>query len=136
MEDIKFKLQGSTVFSVLGHHQLELDECSRHLNTFYGPECKMRCTRLNYGTISAQDIFDKAMDGTIAGLNGVRHIRDVFGKDNANHDKVLDNLLHRFRECSLTFNPKNASSAYLRSNSSVSFSRKMELSLHRAKSKP
>ena len=113
VEDIKFKLEGATVFSVLdmneGYHQLELDEDSRHLTTFYGTDCKMRYTRLNYGTISAQDIFDKAMDDTIAGLNGVLHIRDdfiVFGKGNADHDKALENLLHRFRECGLTFNPK------------------------------
>jgi len=65
----------------------------------------MRYTRLNYGTILAQDILDKEMDDTIAGLNGVLHIRDgftVFGKGNADHG----NLLHRFRECGLTFNPK------------------------------
>ena len=78
VEDIKFKLEGATVFSVLDmnedYHQLELDEDSRHLTTFYGTDCKMRYTRLNYGTISAQDIFDKAMDDTIAGLNGMLHI--------------------------------------------------------------
>ena len=68
MEDIKFKVEDSTVFSVLdmneGYHQLELDESSRHMNTFYRTECKMRYTRMNYGIISAQDIFDKAMDDT------------------------------------------------------------------------
>ena len=103
VEDIKFKLEGATVFGVLdmndGYHQLELDEGSRHLTTFYGTECKMRYTRLNHGTISAQDIFNKAMDDTIAGLNDVAHIRDnfiIFGKDNGDHDKALENLLHRF----------------------------------------
>ena len=58
VEDIKFKLEGYTVLSVLdmneGYHQLELDESSRHMITFYGTECKMRYTRLNYGPISAQ----------------------------------------------------------------------------------
>ena len=114
VEDRKFKLEGATVFSVLdmneGYHQLELHENSRHLATFYGKDCKMRYTRLNYGTISAQDIFDKAMDDTIAGLNGVLHIREdfiVFGKGNADHDKALENLLHRFRECDLILNPEN-----------------------------
>ena len=92
-----------------GYHQLELDESSRYLTTFYGAEGKMRYKRLNYGTISAQDMFDKAMDDTIAGLNGVLHIRDdfiVFGKGNTDHDEALENLLQRFQECSLTFNPK------------------------------
>ena len=68
VEDIKFKLNGATVSSFLdmndGYHQLELDESSRHMNTFYGTECKMRYTRMNYGIISTQDIFDKAMDDT------------------------------------------------------------------------
>ena len=49
------------------------------------------------------------MDDTIAGLNGVLHIRDdftVFRKGNADNDKALENLLRRFPDCGLTFNPK------------------------------
>ena len=64
---------------------------------------------MNYGTIAAQDIFGKAMDDTIARLDGMLHIRDGFmvtGKDNTHHDRALENLLQRFRECGLTFNPK------------------------------
>ena len=44
VEDIQFKLEGATVFSVLdmneGYHHLDLDEDSRHLATFYGTDCK------------------------------------------------------------------------------------------------
>ena len=54
VEDIKFKLEGATVFSVLdmneGYQQLELDESSKHMTTFYGTECKMRYTKLNLCT--------------------------------------------------------------------------------------
>ena len=49
------------------------------------------------------------MDDTIAGLDGVLHIRDnfiVFGKGKADYDKALENLLRRFQECGLTFSPK------------------------------
>ena len=113
MEDIKFKLEGATVFSVLdmneGYYQLELDESSRHMTTFYGTECKMRYTRLNYVRISAQDIFDKAMDDAISWLQVALYMRDdfiVFGRDNTEHDTAPENLLQRFRECGLTFNPK------------------------------
>lgn len=46
VEDIKFKLKGATAFSFLDtnkvYHQLELDESSRHMTTFYGTERKMR----------------------------------------------------------------------------------------------
>ena len=79
-----------------GYHQLELDEDSRHLTTFYGTDCKMRYTRLNYGTISARNLFDKAMNDTITGLNGVLHIRGdfiIFGLGHEDHDKALENLL-------------------------------------------
>ncbi|RUA05416.1 MAG: hypothetical protein DSY43_04620 [Gammaproteobacteria bacterium] len=113
IEDIKFKLEGACVFSVLdmneGYHQLKLDESSRHLTTFYGTTKKFRYKRLNFGAISSQDIFDKAMDDTIDGLEGVLHIRDdfvVFGKTLAEHDISLRALLQRFRECGLTFNLK------------------------------
>ena len=60
------------------YHQLEMDEDSRHLTKFHGTEQKMRYKRLNFGTISSQDIFDKAMDDTIEGIVGVLHIRDDF----------------------------------------------------------
>ncbi len=40
ISDIKFKLEGAKVFSVLdmneGYHQIELDEESRHFTTFHG----------------------------------------------------------------------------------------------------
>ena len=113
ISDIKFKLEGAKVFSILdmnkGCHQIELDKESHHLTTFHRTQQKMRYTRLNFGTISAQDIFDKAMDDTIDDLNGILHIRDdfiVYGRNNKEHDEALESLLQRFRECGLTFNPK------------------------------
>ena len=117
VSDIRFKLEGAKVFSVLdmneGYHQILLDKESRHLTAFHGTQQKMRYTRLNFGTISAQDIFDKAMDDTIDDLNGVLHIRDdfiVYGRSNKEHDEALESLLQRFRECGLTYNPNALSS--------------------------
>jgi hypothetical protein len=111
VEDIKYHLSGASVYSVLdmneGYHQLQLHQDSRHLTTFYGLTGKLRYTRLNYGTISAQDIFDQAMDDTIRGLKGVLHIRDdfiVYGSNTQEHNGRLEALLHRFREYGLTFN--------------------------------
>ena len=63
-----------------GYHQLELDEDSRHLTAFYGTDCKMRYTRLNYGTISARNIFDKVMNDTIDFI--------IFDLGHADHDKA------------------------------------------------
>ena len=106
VEDVKFKLNGATVFSVLdmneGYHQIELDENSRFITTFHGTENKLRYTRLNFGTISAQDIFDKAMDDTLCDFI-------LYGKADAqhdaetNHDIALENLFKRFRDSGLTF---------------------------------
>jgi len=79
--ELRLKEQGVIEGVIDGYHQLELDESSRHMTTFYGTECEMRYTRLNYGTI---------------------------------------------RECSLTFNHRNASFVCLRLNSSVLCSQKME----------
>ena len=49
VSDIRFKLEGAKVFSVLdmneGYHQIELDKGSRHLTTFHGTQQKMRYTR-------------------------------------------------------------------------------------------
>ena len=115
VEDVKFRLNGATVFSVLdmneGYHQLELDPESRHVTTFYGSATKLRYTGLNFGTISAQDIFDKAMDDTIKGLPVVLHIRDDFrvyekpdenNDAERNHNIALEKLFQAFRDNNLT----------------------------------
>ena len=108
VEDIAVKLSESTVFSKLdmneGYHQIELEE-SRHVTTFYGGNGKKSYTRLNYGTISSQDIFDNIMTKTIGDIPGVLHIRDdilVHGKTQQEHNAALLALLRRFRECNLT----------------------------------
>ena len=79
------------------------------------------------------------MDDTTAGLNGVLHIRVdfiVFGKGNADHDKALENLLRRLRECDVTFNPKKYKFRIPQLEFfGFIFSKKI-LSHHRAKSKP
>ena len=133
VEDIKFKHEGATVFSVLnmneGYHQLEFDESSKHMTTFYGTECKMSYTRLNYGTISSQDIFDKAMDDTISGLQGVLHIRNdfiVFGMDNTEHDRALENLSNDSENVVSPSAQRNANFVYLRLKSSDFCFQKME----------
>ena len=143
VEDIKFKLEGATVFSVLdmneGYHQLELDEDSRHLTTFYGTERKMRYTRLNYGTISSQDIFDKAVDDTIVGLHGVLHIRDdfiVFGKCTQTMMKLSKICCRDSGNMASRLTQRNASSAYPQSISLVLCSQKTESSHHQVKLKP
>ena len=104
--DIAVKLNGSTVFSKLdmneGYHQIELEEESRHVTTFYGGNGKKRYTRLNYGTISSQDIFDNIMTKTIGNIPSILYIPDdilVHGKTQQEHNATFLALLRRFREC-------------------------------------
>ena len=106
------ELNNATVFSILdmneAYHQLELEQSSRHITTFYGTSTQLRYTRLNYGTISAQDIIDNAIDDTITGLNGVLHIPDdfiIFGHSESEHNTTLRAFLTRFEECGLTLSP-------------------------------
>ena len=92
-----------------GYHQLEMAGESRHLTLFHGTSGRMWYRRLNFGMISAQDVFDKAMDDTISGLAGVLHIRDDFiihGATNEEHNANRTALLGRFKECGLKFNKK------------------------------
>ena len=61
VEDILQELNGALNFSKLdlnhGYHQLELDVGSRHLTTFSTPWGLKRYTRLNFGTVIAQEVF-------------------------------------------------------------------------------
>ena len=112
-DDIRVRLAGSKVFSILdmneAYCQLELCEESCHLTTFYGTHDRMRYKRLNHGGQSAQDIFDKAMDDTIHGLDGVLRIRDDFiihGSSQEEHDAWLRTFMARMVENGLTFSFK------------------------------
>ena len=98
------ELNNATVFSILDmnevYHQLELEQSSRHITTFYGTSTQLRYTRLNYGTISALDIFDKAINDTITGLNGLLHIPDyfiIFGRSESEHNTALRAFLTRLK---------------------------------------
>ena len=113
VDDVRVQLNNATVFSILdmneAYHQLDLEQSSRHLTTFYGTSTRLRYTRLNYGTLSAQDIFDKAIDDTITCLNGVLHIRDDFiilGSSESEHNTALRAFLTRLKECGLTLSPR------------------------------
>ena len=82
---------------------------SRYITAFYGTKGKMRYKRLNYGTISAQDIFDKAMDDVLQGIKGVFHIRVDFivdGPTQQQHNDSLKQLLQCFQDYNLTFSMK------------------------------
>ena len=109
VHDILLALNGAQVFSHLdmnsGYHQLELDERSRDVTTFYTHEGLKRYKRLPFGIISAQDEFDRAIRRTISGVPGARNITDdiiVFGRNKEDHDKNLREVFRRLLEAGLT----------------------------------
>lgn len=111
MEDILQEVNGAVRFSKLdlnhGYHQLELDPEARHLTTLSTPWGLKRYTRLNFGTVVAQEIFHEEIKKTIAGLKGARNIVDdiiVYGRTQKDHDQALKDTLERLRDNGLTLN--------------------------------
>ena len=109
VHDILLALNGAQVFSHLdmnsGYHQLELDERSRDVTTFYTHEGLKRYKRLPFGIISAQDEFDRAIRRMISGVPGARNITDdiiVFGRNKEDHDKNLREVFKRLSDAGLT----------------------------------
>ena len=109
VQDILLDINGATVFSHLdlnaGYHQLELDEASRDITTFYTHEGNKRYKRLLFGIVSAQDEFDRAIRKTISGIKGARNISDdiiVFGRTQVEHDKSLVEVFQRLADANLT----------------------------------
>ena len=111
-EDITTKLAGARYFSKLdarsGYWAIKLSEESSYLTTFSTIFGRFRFLRLPFGIISAQDEFQRKIDETFEGLNGVTGIVDdivVYGKTLADHDLNLKAVLQRAREKGVRFNP-------------------------------
>ncbi|KAK3751390.1 hypothetical protein QZH41_002583 [Actinostola sp. cb2023] len=112
VEDLIVDLNGSTVFSKIdlnqGYHQLELDADSRNITTFATHLGLFRYKRLSFGINSASEIFQKAIEEAVQGIEGARNISDdiiVFGKQQDDHDNALRAVLQRMRDNNLTANP-------------------------------
>ena len=105
MDDVLDRLGQAKVFSILdarsGYWNVKLDPKSQLLTTFNTPYGRYCFTRLPFGIVSAQDVFQKKVDQTYDGLPGVVGIADdivVFGKDNKEHDVNLINMMERTRD--------------------------------------
>lgn len=112
LEDMTSKLAGAKYFSILdarsGYWAIELSEESSLLTTFNTIFGRYRFLRLPFGIVSAQDEFQRRVDETYEGLEGVACIVDdivVFGKTKEEHDRNLQAMLSRTRERGLRLNP-------------------------------
>ena len=111
VDDLIHTLNGATVFSKLdlksGYHQLSLAPESQYITTFATHKGLRRYTRLNFGTNSASEIFQKAIHDQICDILGVLNISDdviVFGTTQDDHNKNLQAVFQKFSEVGLTIN--------------------------------
>ena len=111
MHDISHELNGAKFFTKLdltqAYHQLELAPESRQITKFITHAGLFRFKRLNYGTNSAAEIFQHALQQVLHDITGVRNIADdilVFGSSYEAHNKALDECLHRIDTHGLILN--------------------------------
>ncbi|MES9883587.1 MAG: RNase H-like domain-containing protein [Sedimenticola sp.] len=111
LDDVVSQLAGSSVFSVLdaksGYWSIRLDEESSYYTVFNSPFGRYRFLRMPFGVKVAQDVFERKMDETFEGLNGVLAIVDdilVYGKNKEEHDRNLRNVMTRARESGIKLN--------------------------------
>ena len=113
VDDLIHDLNGATVFSKIdlnsGYHQLELTPDSRYITAFSTLRGLRRYTRLNFGTSSAAEVFQDAIQQILSGIEGVRNVSDdiiIFGRDQQAHDRALHAVFARLQAKNLTLNPK------------------------------
>jgi len=111
VEETLGSLTEGLVFSKLdansGFHQIVLNPESAKLTTFITPFGRYMFKRLPFGISSAPEYFQKRMDKELSGIEGVKCRMDdilVIGRDQADHDQRLKQVLDRLVERKLTLN--------------------------------
>lgn len=110
-EEMASEMAGAKYFSKLdaaqGFWQIKVDEKSFKYCTFNTPFGKYRFLRMPFGIISASEIFHRAMDNMLEGLEGVRcYVDDVviWGSTQEEHNERLKKVLQRVRGNGLKLN--------------------------------
>ena len=111
LDDVTHKLSGSKVYSKLdatsGFWQIPLDEETAKLTTFLTPFGRFFFKRLPFGISLAPEIFQRAMENMLQGIDGVVCFMDdvvVSGDSDEQHDKRLTEVLDRMTKAGLTLN--------------------------------
>ena len=105
------QLTGATIFTKLdansGFWQIPLSPESRPLTTFITPVGRYHFNKLPFGISSAPELFQRRMSTILEGLEGVVCLIDdvlVIGKDEAEHDTRLMQVLERLESVGVTLN--------------------------------
>lgn len=111
MERFVKKLDGARHFTLLdlksAYHHIELDERSRDMTTFMTPKGPRRFTRLLFGVNCAPEIFQRAMDTIVQGIEGVIvYIDDIliFGSSIEELKQREEKVMKRLKTNNLTLN--------------------------------
>jgi len=88
-------------------HQIELDPESRDITTFATHEGLYRYKRPMFGVSCVPEMYQRTLQQTLAGCEGVRNILDdiiVFASSEKENNKRLEAVLQRIKESGLTLN--------------------------------
>ena len=113
IEELTTYLNGATIFSKLdlrsGYHQLKLEPSRRYITTFSTHLGLYQYKRLSFGINAAAEVFQHTIQTVIADIPGAKNISDdivVYGKDQGDHDRALDQTLQRLHQSGLIINPQ------------------------------
>ena len=106
------QLAGAMKFSTLdansGFWQIPLAKKSRPPTTFITPFGRFQFNKLPFGISCTPEPFQKRMSTMLSRLIKVLCLMDyvlVFGRDQEDHNKRLEAVLHRIQSAGVTFNP-------------------------------
>ena len=124
IEEIMAIFHGMTRFTIAdfnkGYWMVELDPESRKYTTMALDIGRFQWTRLPMGSIVAQDIFQRKLDGIFLDVPGVTGIADdmvIYGRSDLEHDRHLINFLDICRKNTLTLIQTRCSSDFHKSHS-------------------
>lgn len=110
-EDIKCRLQGKSVFTVLdmkeGFYHVELSDESTKLCTFATPFGRFKFLRMPFGISSAPEVFQKIASTVFDGIEGVTVYFDdviIAAPNSKIHDELLEVVMHRAYNWGVKFN--------------------------------
>ena len=112
IEEIMAKFHGMMRFTIVdfnkGSWMVELDPELRKYTTMALDIGRFQWTRLPIGSVVAQDVFQRKLDGIFLDVPGVTGIADdmvIYGRTDLEHDRHLVNFLDISRRNTLTLNP-------------------------------
>ena len=111
MDSLLPKIKKAKYFSKLdiknAFHQVEIHPNSRYLTTFITSKGLYQYKRLMFGITCAPELFQKILERMLTGLDGVINFIDdilVYGEDEKQHDKRLQNVMKNLKDNNVLLN--------------------------------